>query len=167
MAVTMYSQSIPVLVKHLNALSGLLDKAAAHCEAHKIDPLVLTSYRLYPDMLPFTRQVMIAADMAKGAGGRLGGVEIPKYEDLETTLPELKARIAKTVAFLQSVPVAAVEASADKAIELPMRSGDPLKFTGHTYLNYFVLPNVYFHTATAYAILRHNGVPVGKTDYLA
>jgi uncharacterized protein len=167
MAVTMYSQSIPVITKSLNALSGILEKAQAHCANCKIDEAVMTSTRLFPDMYPLAKQVFIATDMAKGAGARLGGLEIPKYEDTEVTFDELKARIAKTVAFLESIPAAQIEASADKPIEIKLGNGQVYNFTGHTYLNGWVLPNYYFHATTAYNILRANGVALGKGDFLA
>lgn len=167
MAVTMYSQSIPVITKSLKALSGILDKAQAHCANCKIDEAVMTGTRLFPDMYPLTKQVFIATDMAKGAGARLGGVEIPKYEDAEVTFDELKARIAKTVAFLESIPAATIDASAEKPIEIKLGNGQVYNFTGHTYLNGWVLPNYYFHATTAYNILRANGVALGKGDFLA
>ena len=167
MAVTMYSQSIPTLVKSLNALSGIIDKAAAHCEANKIEQAVMTSQRLFPDMFPFTRQIMIATDMAKGCAARLTSAEAPKYEDTEVTFDELKARIAKTVAFLQSASKEAIDASETKPFEIKLGNGQVYNFTGHTYLNGWVLPNFYFHVTTAYNILRASGVALGKGDFLA
>ena len=125
----------------------------------------MTGARLAPDMFALSRQVQIACDMIKGAAARLGGVEIPKHEDTETTFAELKARVAKVQAFLGSVPAANFAGSEDKAITLNMRRGD-LHFTGLDYLRYFVLPNFYFHLTTTYAILRHNGVELGKSDFL-
>jgi uncharacterized protein len=167
MAVTMYSQSIPVLTKSLNALSGILNKAQAHCAERKIEEAVMTGTRLFPDMFPLSRQIQIATDMAKGAGARLSGVEAPKFEDTEVTFDELKARIAKTVAFLQSLPAAQIETSTEKPIEIKLGNGQVYNFTGHTYLNGWVLPNFYFHCATAYNIFRANGVALGKADFLA
>jgi hypothetical protein len=149
----------------LNNLSALLDKAQAHCEVRKIDPLVLTSYRLYPDMLPFTRQVTIACDNAKGAVARLAGVEIPKHEDVEKTFEELKARIAKTLAFVQSIKPEQIDGSEEKDIVLKLRARE-VPYKGMQYLLGFALPNFYFHVVTAYDILRHNGVEIGKSDYI-
>jgi len=165
MTLSMYQASAPRFVSILNNLAALLDKAQAHCEVRKIDPLVLTSYRLYPDMLPFTRQVTIACDNAKGAVARLAGVEIPKHDDVEKTFEELKARIAKTVAFIQSIRPAQIDGSEDKDIVLKLRARE-VPYKGMQYLLGFALPNFYFHVVTAYVILRHNGVEVGKSDYI-
>ena len=165
MTLSMYQASAPRFVSILNNLAALLDKAQAHCEVRKIDPLVLTSYRLYPDMLPFTRQVTIACDNAKGAVARLAGVEIPKHDDVEKTFEELKARIAKTVAFIQSIRPAQIDGSEDKDIVLKLRARE-VPYKGMQYLLGFALPNFYFHVVTAYVILRHNGVEVGKGDYI-
>jgi uncharacterized protein len=161
----MYQASAPRFVHTLNALSAILDKAQAHCDAKKIDPPALTGFRLYPDMLPFTRQITIACDTAKGAVARLGGVEIPKHEDVEKTFAELKARIAKTADFIGGVKAAQVDGSEDKPIVLKLRGSD-VNFTGLSYLLGFALPNFYFHAVTAYDILRHNGVELGKRDFL-
>ena len=165
MTISMYEASAPRFVNILNNLAVLLDKAQAHCEARKIDPLVLTSYRLYPDMLPFTRQITIACDNAKGAVARLAGVEIPKHEDTEKTFEELKARIAKTVAFIQTIRPAQVDGSEEKDIVLKLRARE-VPYKGMQYLLGFAIPNFYFHVVTAYAILRHNGVELGKSDYI-
>jgi len=165
MTISMYEASAPRFVNILNNLAVLLDKAQAHCEARKIDPLVLTSYRLYPDMLPFTRQITIACDNAKGAVARLAGVEIPKHEDTEKTFEELKARIAKTVAFIQTIRPAQVDGSEEKDIVLKLRARE-VPYKGMQYLLGFALPNFYFHVVTAYAILRHNGVELGKAEYI-
>ena len=164
-AISMYQASAPRFVNSLNNLSVLLDKAQAHCEARKIDPLVLAACRLYPDMLPFTRQIGIACDSAKGAVARLAGVEIPKHEDVEATFAELKARIAKTVAFIQTIKPAQVDGSEDRDIVLKLRARE-VTYKGMQYLLGYALPNFYFHAVTAYAILRHNGVELGKSDYL-
>jgi len=161
----MYQASAPRFANTLGNLAAILDKAQAHCEARKIDPLVLTSARLYPDMFPFSRQVQIACDTAKGAVARLAGAEIPKYEDTERTFEELKARIAKTVDFVRSVKAERIDGSEEKEIVLPMRSGER-RYTGLQYLLGHAVPNFYFHVTTAYAILRHNGVEIGKQDYL-
>jgi uncharacterized protein len=165
MTISMYQASAPRFAHTLNALAAILDKAQAHCDAKKIDPLALTGFRLYPDMLPFTRQIAIACDTAKGAVARLGGVEIPRHEDTEKTFPELKARIVKTVDFIGGVKAAQVDGSEDKPIVLKLR-GNEVNFTGLSYLLGFALPNFYFHAVTAYDILRHNGVELGKKEFL-
>jgi hypothetical protein len=161
----MYQASTPRFINVLNNLTAILDKAAAHCEAKKIDPLVLTAFRLYPDMFPLTRQVQIACDAAKGAVARLAGVEVPKHEDTEKTFEDLKARIAKTIAFIRSVKPALIDGTEEKEIALKV-GGRDLKFTGMQYLLGFANPNFYFHVTTTYNILRHNGVEIGKNDYL-
>jgi hypothetical protein len=166
MSLTLYEASIGLIAPMLKNLSGLLDKAAAHCTSTGADPATIIESRLAPDMLPFTKQIFIAADMAKGAAARLAGVEIPAYADTETTFAELQARIAKTVAFLESVDVAAVNAADDKAIQLKMGPTAVMDFTGKSYVTTFVLPNVYFHVTTAYALLRMAGVEIGKRDFL-
>ncbi len=165
MAISMYQASAPRFANMLNNLSALLDKAQAHCEAKKIDPLVLATFRLYPDMLPFTRQITIACDTAKGAVARLAGVEIPKHEDTEKNLEELKARIAKTVQFIGTIKPAQVDGSEEKTIELKLGPRE-VTFKGLQYLLGFAHPNFYFHVTTAYAILRHNGVEIVKRDYI-
>ena len=161
----MYQASAPRFVNTLGNLAAILDKAQAHCDARKIDPLVLTGYRLFPDMFPLSRQVQIACDTAKGAVARLAGAEIPKHEDSERTFAELKARIAKTIDFVQSVKRERVDGAEDKEIVLQMRSGER-RFTGLQYLLGHALPNFYFHVTTAYNILRHNGVELGKGDFI-
>ena len=161
----MYQASAPRFANTLGNLAAILDKASAHCDARKIDPLVLTGFRLYPDMFPFSRQVQIACDTAKGAVARLAGVDIPRHEDTERTFDELKARIAKTLEFLQSVKRERLDGSEDKEIVLQMRSGER-RYSGLQYLLGHAVPNFYFHVTTAYNILRHNGVELGKQDYL-
>jgi hypothetical protein len=161
----MYQASTPRFANMLRNLSALIDKAEAHCAAKKIDPVALTTYRLYPDMFPFTRQVQIACDTAKGAVARLAGAEIPKYEDTEQTFAELKARIAKTIDFIESMGASKIDGSEEKEIVLAMRSGER-RFKGMQYLLGHAYPNFYFHVTTAYAILRHNGVDVGKGDFI-
>jgi len=161
----MYQASTPRFANILRNLSTLLDKAEAHCAAKKIDPLALTTYRLFPDMFPLTRQVQIACDSAKGAVARLAGVEIPKHEDTEQSFAELKTRIAKTIDFLESVPAAKVDGTEDKEVVLQMRSGER-RFKGMQYLLGHAYPNFYFHVTTAYNILRHNGVEIGKADFI-
>ena len=165
MSLSMYTATVAPLRSILNNLSAILAKAEAHCEAKKIDPNVFLTARLYPDMLPFTAQVQIATDNAKGAAGRLTGVEIPKFEDNEKTFPELQARIDKTIAFLDTLTEAQFEGAEDRDILLQQRAGT-LEFKGATYLLQFANPNVYFHVTIAYALLRHGGVEVGKKDYL-
>ena len=165
MTISMYQASAPRFANTLNNLSAVLDKAAAHCEAKKIDPLVLAGSRLYPDMFPLLRQVQIACDNAKGAVARLAGLEVPKHEDTETTLEELKARIAKTIAFVATVKPAQVDGSEEKDIHLKLGKLE-VTWKGMQYLCGFALPNFYFHVVTAYDILRHNGVEIGKRDYI-
>ena len=161
----MYQASAPRFVHMLNNLSALLDKAQAHAEAKKLDQASLTAFRLYPDMFPLARQVQIACDTAKGAVARLAGVEIPKHEDTEQTLAELKERIGKTVAFIETLKPAQVDGSDAKEIVMKMRAGE-VKFEGLQYLMAFATPNFYFHLTTVYNILRHNGVELGKRDFL-
>jgi hypothetical protein len=161
----MYQASAPRFANMLRNLSAIIEKAEAHCAARKIEPTAITSYRLFPDMFPFTRQVQIATDTAKGAVARLAGVDIPKYEDTEQTFAELKARIAKTIDFVESVSAAKIDGSEDKEIVLQMRSGER-RFKGMQYLLGHAYPNFYFHVTTAYNILRHNGVEVGKADFI-
>ena len=165
MTISMYQASAPRFVNMLNNLSAVLDKAQAHADAKKIDPMVFTSSRLYPDMLPLMSQVRIACDNAKGAVARLAGVENPKHEDTEQNFVELKARIAKTVAFVQSIQAAQIDGSEDKVIVLKLGATE-VKFNGMQYLLGFALPNFYFHVTTAYDILRHNGVELSKRDYI-
>ncbi len=165
MNLSMYQASVPCFIRMLNNLAAILDKAVAHCEAKKIDPAVLAGCRLYPDMYPLAKQVQIATDMAKGCAARLAGQEPAKYEDNETTLVELRARVAKTVDFLHGFSPAQIDGSEARPITLNMRSG-PLQFNGQVYLLEFALPNFYFHITTAYALLRHNGVEIGKQDFI-
>ena len=162
---TLYDVSIPALTRGLTNMSALLDKAAAFATARKIDTTVLTQTRLFPDMHPLSRQVQIACDTAKGAAGRLAGIEVPKHEDTETTLPELKARIGKTLDFLKTVTAAKIPADEARAIELKFPNG-AWKFTALGYVNDFVLPNFYFHVSMTYALLRKSGVEIGKGDFL-
>jgi hypothetical protein len=161
----MYQASAPRFANSLRNLSAILDKAQAHAEAKKIDPLVFTQSRLAPDMFPLSRQVQIACDSAKGAVARLAGAEIPKHEDTEQTFAELKARIAKTVDIVESFKPAQIDGSEDREVLLKLR-GQDVKFNGLQYLLGFAYPNFYFHVTTAYNILRHNGVEIGKRDYI-
>jgi len=165
MSISMYPASVTIFLRTLANLKAILEKAAAHAEARKITPSVLLNARLYPDMFPLSRQVQIATDNAKGAASRLAGIEPPKYEDNETSFEELVARIDKTIAFLETFKPEQIDGSEDKTITLPMRDRT-LTFKGLPYLLEYVLPNIYFHTTTAYAILRHNGVEIGKQDFL-
>lgn len=165
MSHSMYVAAVPPIVRSLTNLRSILEKAVAYAEAKKIDSSVLINARLYPDMYPLSRQVQIATDVAKGAVSRLAGVEPPKYEDNEASFPELLARIDKTIALLESFLPEQIDGSEEKTINLPMH-GKTITFEGLPYLLNYVLPNVYFHVATAYAILRHNGVEIGKKDFL-
>jgi len=165
MSFSIYEVLVPSSNTFLGNLDTILDKAAEFAQRKEIDPAVLLNARLAPDMFPLTRQVQIACDMVKGAAARLSGTEIPKFEDNETTLPELKARIAKTLAFVNSIAADKFTGSEKREIVLQTRRGD-LKFVGGEYLRDFVLPNLHFHVTTAYLILRHNGVDLGKKDYL-
>jgi hypothetical protein len=150
----------------LGNMEAWLGKAAAHAEAKKFDPAVYLTLRLAPDMLPFPKQIQIASDNAKGCVARLAGMDIPKYEDNEASLAELKERIAKTIAFVESVPAESFAGADTRAIELPQRNREPLRFDGQTYLQHFALPNFFFHVNMAYALLRHAGVDLGTIDYL-
>ncbi|QDQ26043.1 DUF1993 family protein [Chitinimonas arctica] len=165
MSLSMYQASVPVFVRLLGNLSAILEKAAADAEVRKIDPAVLINARLAPDMFPLNRQVQIAADAAKTCAALLAGIEVPSYPDTEASFPELQARIAKTIAFIQSVSVEQIDGSEDRAIVLKRRDKET-RFQGQPYLLTYVLPNFYFHITTAYAILRHNGLQVGKKDFL-
>jgi hypothetical protein len=165
MTISMYQASAPRFANTLKNLSAILDKAKAHAEARKIDELVLTSARLYPDMFALARQVQIACDSAKGAVARLAGVEIPKHEDSEKTFDELKERIARTLAFIATVKPAQIDGSEEKDIVLKLQGKD-VPFKGQQYLLGFAWPNFYFHVVTAYNILRHNGVELGKRDFI-
>lgn len=165
MTISMYQASVPRFVNILGNLSNILDKAQAHVEAKKLDPATLTTYRLFPDMLPMTTQVLIACDAAKGVVARLAGVEIPVYEDSEKTLADLKARIAKTVAFIQTVTPGQIDGTEDK--EIVIKRGDKeTRYKGMQFLLGHALPNFYFHVTTTYNVLRHNGIELGKRDYL-
>ena len=165
MTVSMHQVSAPLFIQGLTGMGGVLDKAAAHVAARKIDPAALLQARLFPDMLNFTRQVQIACDFAKGAVGRLAGDDFPTWEDTETTFEELKARVDRTIAYLGSLPADRVDGSEDRTISL-VRRGETTTFRGDEYLLKQALPNFYFHVTTAYAILRHNGVEIGKRDFL-
>lgn len=165
MSISMHSASVPVFVRMLNNLLLWLDKAQAHAEARKFDSNNYLGLRLAPDMLPFTRQIQILSDSAKGCVARLAGVDIPKWEDNEASLDDLRARVKKTLDFVQSVPAEKIDGTDNKEIVLQMRAGE-VKFTGENYLRHFVLPNFYFHCTTTYNLLRGAGVEIGKKDFL-
>jgi hypothetical protein len=165
MSITMYSASVPVFVRMLGNLSGWIDKAEAHAAAKKFDPVVLVSARLAPDMLTLKSQVQIACDAAKFCVARLSGTEAPKFDDNEATLADLRTRVKATIAFLESVPAAKIDGTDDKDITVPRRDA-PIIMKGEAYLERFALPTFFFHVTTMYALLRHNGVEIGKRDYL-
>ena len=165
MSLSMYQASIPAFDQMLNNLSAILDKAEAHAVSRNIEPEVLLNYRLSPDMFPFVRQIQVAADLAKGAAARLAGVEVPKHDDTEKSFADLKARLAKTVAFVQSFKPSEIDGSEDRDINLTLGE-HTMSFKGQPYLVHFVIPNFYFHCTTAYDILRHCGVELGKRDFI-
>ena len=166
MTLCVYSASVPVFRNMLGALAAVLEKAEAHAQQHKIEPAALLQARLFPDMFPLLRQVQVATDFAKGASARLAGEEVPRYEDSETSFAELQQRISKTLGYIESLPQAAFDAAGERAIT--HGAGERARHfeRGDDYLTGFVLPNFFFHVTTAYAILRHNGVPIGKRDFL-
>jgi uncharacterized protein len=166
MSFSMYEALVPPVTHMLGSYSGFLTKAEKYAREKGIDPNSYLSARLYEDMLPLTKQVQIATDNAKGAAARLAGVEIPKFEDTEKTFPELQARLDKTIAFLDTLTEAQFEGAEDRDIVLQLRDRKQ-EFKGATYLLQFANPNVYFHITTAYALLRHGGVEIGKKDYLS
>jgi hypothetical protein len=161
----MYDVSIPIFTLSLSNLSAILDKAASHEQSKKVDPKVIPQARLIVDMLPLSAQIQIACDTAKGAAARLAGVEVPKHEDTEATLAELKARVAKTLDFIKTIKPEQLQGAETREIVLKFPQ-TTLKFTGINYLTNFVLPNFFFHVTTAYALLRKNGVDLGKRDFL-
>jgi len=165
MTISMYQASVPVFVRTLTNLKGILAKAMVHAQAKKIDDSVLLAARLYPDMFPLARQVQIATDFARGTGARLAGGEPPAFEDSERTFAELVDRIERSLAFLRSLQPGAIDGSEDRSIVRAVR-GVPYTFAGIDYLLQFALPNFFFHTTTAYAILRHSGIEIGKTDFI-
>ena len=165
MSLSMYSVSVPVLRQILGSLAAILAKAEAHVDAKKLDPNALLQARLFPDMFPLLRQVQLATDFAKGVAARLGGVDVPRYDDVETDFAGLQARLEKTLAFLDTVPREAIDAGADRDITIGT-GANQRHFKGQAYLLHYALPNFYFHAATAYDILRHNGVEIGKRDFV-
>ena len=165
MQISMYQASVPVFIRMLTNLVAILEKAAAHAEARKIDPSVLVNARLFPDMFPLGRQVQIAADMAKAGPARLAGLQPPSFEDTEKTFPELIERVRKTLAFLETLKPEQIDGSEERSVTWPTR-GTTRTLPGIQYLLNHVTPNVYFHITTTYNILRHNGVELGKQDFL-
>ena len=166
MTISMYQASVPVFLQFLTSLSAVLDKAAAHAEAKKIDPSVLLNARLYPDMFPFVRQVRAATDHAVNAGGRLAGAELPTFANTEASLDELKQRVAKAIDFLKGLKAAQIDGSEDKEIKITFPSGATREFTGQSFLLNQTMPNFFFHCTTAYDILRHCGIELGKRDFM-
>lgn len=166
MPISMHSASVPTFVRTLTNMLRWLDKAQAHAEARKFDTGNYLALRLAPDMLPFVNQVRIACDNAKGCAARLGGVENPKHEDNEASFDELRARIRKTIAFVQAVPAEGFSGSETREIVLQVRNRDPLRYDGETYLKHFALPNFFFHATMSYALLRDAGVELGKPDFI-
>jgi hypothetical protein len=165
MTMSMYQASVPVFVRMLTNLKAILNKAAAYAQARKIDETALLNARLFPDMFPLTRQVQIASDFARGTAARLAGKEPPAVEDTEKTLAELIARIDGSLDYIRGIAQGEIEGSEAREIVRPVR-GEPKKFTGLNYLIQYALPNFFFHTTTAYAILRHSGLEIGKGDYI-
>lgn len=165
MSFSMYDASVPMFVRMMNNMSFCLDKAETHATARKFDPANYSQLRLAPDMLPFPRQIQIACDAAKLAVARLSGVELAAQEDKETTLPELRSRIATTIELIKSVPADKIAGTEDKVVTWKQR-GEPMSLAGKDYLLGVAIPNFFFHVTTAYAILRHNGVELGKNDFL-
>jgi hypothetical protein len=166
MTISMYSASVPAFQLILSNMLKWLDKADAHAKARKFDPNSYLALRIAPDMLPFVSQVRIACDTAKGCTRRLADVEAPVHADDETTLDALRDRIRSTLAFIETVPAASIDGSEERPIEIPRRTGDPLKFNGETYLRHFAMPNFYFHATMTYVLLREAGVELGKADFL-
>jgi len=165
MTISLYQASVPAFIRALNNLAAILEKAAAHAQARKIDASVLLNSRLFPDMFPLVRQVQIATDTARSGAGRLAGVEFPACEDKETTFPDLALRIQSSIGFLQSLQPAQIDGAEDKTISWQTRSSTK-SMQGLPYLMNHLLPNIHFHVATAYGILRHHGVELGKKDFL-
>ena len=166
MPVLMYDASVPVFKQILGSLTSIIEKAEVYANERKMDPNALLQARLFPDMFTFTRQVLLTTDFAKGAAARLSGIEVPKYEDNEQTFEEVKARIAKTLAFIATVKPEQMEGSDSRDVTVPMGPNNAKTFKGQTYLFHYALPNFHFHAATAYAILRHNGLDIGKKDFI-
>ncbi len=166
MTISMHSASAPIFQRQLGAMLGWLDKAEAQAQARQFDADNYLQLRLAPDMLPFVSQIRIASDAAKGCIARLAGQELPKFEDNEASIAELRQRIQKTIDYVASVPASAVDGSEDREIVIPLRNRDPLKMDGRAYMAHFALPNFLFHCSMTYALLRHAGVALGKADFL-
>lgn len=165
MPFSIYEASVPLFVRAFNNLNAIIDKAVTYAEVRKIDPLVLVNSRLYPDMFPFSAQIQRASDTAKATVARLAGVDIPSFADTESSFAELKERIARTVAFIEGLPTAAFAGAEDRVLRIQLR-GQEVEMTGRAYLVGRQIPNFFFHVTTAYDILRHNGVELGKRDFL-
>ena len=166
MSISMYSASVPVISRLLNNMLGWLDKADEHAKNKKFEPSVYLGMRLAPDMFTLTRQVQITSDSAKGCVARLAGVEMPKWEDNEASLDDLRARIRKTIDYVQSFTPAQLDGTEEREILVPRRTGEPNRFEGEVFLKHYAMANVYFHATTTYALLRHAGVDLGKSDFL-
>lgn len=166
MSLSMYSASAPIFERQLGNMLGWLDKAQAHADARGFDSANYLGLRLAPDMLPFVNQIRIASDTAKGCMSRLAGAEVPKWADDEATLDDLRGRIRRTIDHVRSFTPAMIDGSETREVVLPLRNRDPLRFDGEGYLKRFALPNFFFHATTAYALLRHAGVEIGKADFL-
>jgi len=166
MAISMYDASVPQLIRAIRNLAAILEKGKAHAEEKNIEPAVLIDSRLYPDMFPLVKQVQIVSDISRKGVARLAGTEATPIEDSETSFAELAERLQQSITYLETFSAAQIDGTEEKEITLPVGKGQTMTFPGWTYLSFFVLPNVYFHVATAYDILRHNGVEVGKRDYL-
>ncbi len=166
MSLSVYDAAVPTLLRTMKNLSNVLDKGSAHCEKEKIEPSVMLSARLYPDMFSLTRQVQVVSDQAKGAVARLAAIEPPKFPDVETSFSELKARLEKTASFVSGIEAARFQGADARPIELKFPQVTLSFKNGWQYLLTFVLPNLYFHATTAYDILRHNGVKLGKPDFI-
>ena len=166
MTISMYQASVPALLRALRNLIDILKKGVDYAEAKNIDPTVLLNSRLYPDMFPLSRQVQIVSDLSRRGVARLASVEAPKMEDTETTFPELIERLQQSIAYVETFTAEQIDNTEEKIITIPVGKDETIDMRGWTFLSFFVLPNVYFHVTTAYDILRHNGVEVGKRDYL-
>ena len=165
MSPAMYNASVPVFRQLLSALGAIIDKTLVHAEAKKIDPAVYATARLYPDMFPFAKQITVATDFAKGASARLAGIEVPRFEEPEMALGDAKARLQKTLDFIATLKPEQFDGAETRDITIQLR-GTPTIFKGQPYLLHYAMPNFYFHTTTAYAILRHNGIEIGKPDFI-
>lgn len=166
MNLSMYAASVPAFTRMFGNMLYWLDQAQAYAEERQFDTANFLGLRLAPDMLPFTRQIQIASDGAKGCVARLAGIEVPRWEDNEASFDDLRVRIRRSIDFVKSVPAVQLDGSEAREIVLPVHQGEPLRLTGQAFLTHYVLPNFYFHATTAYALLRHAGVKLGKRDYL-